>query len=59
MADKPPQTPGVYLDFADQDPDVGPTAQIDGDKCPECDGEVKDGYGLMGGGLGHYVFCVN
>lgn len=26
--------------------------------CPKCGGEVTRGYGLMGGGIGEYVFCA-
>jgi len=27
-------------------------------RCPKCGGEVGQGYGLMGGDIGPYTFCV-
>lgn len=27
------------------------------DNCPKCGAENEHGYGLMGGGMGEYVFC--
>lgn len=29
------------------------------EKCPECGGPLSFGYGLMGGGIGPYVLCVD
>lgn len=31
----------------------------DPETCPQCGGPVVHGYGLMGGGMGHYVVCEN
>ncbi len=31
----------------------------DGAECPVCGGEVTFGYGLAGGGLGGYTFCLD
>ncbi len=27
-------------------------------RCPKCQGPTDTGYGLMGGGVGPYVFCA-
>ncbi len=31
----------------------------DDDKCPLCGGETSFGYGLAGGGMGAYFFCLS
>lgn len=33
--------------------------EIKTDTCPQCGDEVAGGYGLAGGGMGPYVFCLN
>jgi hypothetical protein len=34
-----------------------PDAETLPEKCPKCGEETVFGYGLMGGGMGSYVFC--
>ena len=34
-----------------------PDAETLPDECPKCGARTEMGYGLMGGGMGVYVFC--
>ena len=42
----------MHIDYAKQHvPEVGP------DVCPKCSGELEQGYGMAGGGMGVYTYC--
>ena len=51
--------PCVFLDFAEQQGGFEkPPSGLGQEKCPKCGEETANGFGLMGGGYGSYVFCL-
>lgn len=51
---------GICVDLASSEPEIGERPVIrDGQPhCPKCGTAAESGYGLMGGGVGGYEFCV-
>ena len=48
----------VHLCGVDSSSDMTGIKPPRDNKCPDCNGELYMGYGLMGGGMGVYWMCI-
>jgi hypothetical protein len=47
----------VHIDLSEKRADLPEIQQ--GMLCPHCGGETEEGFGLAGGGMGVYTYCVD